>query len=366
MFKILLWTISMTLFIVTNTFGQKNDSQNRILNELNTIENAVYKYRDSLKTEVNVIWSLEDAKKITAQQAATKKDSIAHIYAEKIKNSVANSEQYISTEIRQRVDDIVNNKDSKYSLSIGTEGVKYKPKNDYISLKNGIYTTFEEGKFKKYQFEKRTTSQIVLAFGFNMVSGSTITDKDFKTFNSNYFEVGFTFKTRIIKDEPLLNFKYGLSVVAENLKASDDRIFVRNQEGIYNLEQTGINYKTNTFSNTSLILPLHLEFDLSKKAYSPSLDKSFVKSHQNFRIGVGGYFGLITSTYFINKWKEDNKKYTENYKLSYNIEKFNYGLSTYVGYRDFSIFAKYNLNSIFKNQPSDVNVFSIGLRIDSH
>ena len=50
------------------------------------------------------------------------------------------------------------------------------------------------------------------------------------------------------------------------------------------------------------------------------------------------------------------------HQLSFNTNNFVYGLSGYIGVGDFSVYAKYNLNTLFKNQDVDQRNVSLGLR----
>lgn len=365
MFKILLWAISIILLMVSQSYAQNVPNHDRIKTELEQIDKKVLEYKDSLKNEINYIWSLEDAKQITSEQAAFKKDSVANVYAEKIKNSVAISEHNISTEIRQRVDDIINNKKSNGALLIDHKGVRIETDNDSINRKKGIYTAFENGEYKKYRSEKRTTSQFVFAFGFNSLEiDGNIKTNEFTPFRSMFYELGATYNTRILKQSSLLHLKYGASFMINKLSATNDRVFSRDTNGQYALTNTGIDYDKNMFRNSYLVLPVHLEFDFSKKKYSESLNKTFFKSHQSARFGIGGFVGTHLQTLYKNKWEEAGKNHKEKYSSSYNVEKFIYGLSAYVGYKETSLYVKYNLNSMFKNQAIDANLISIGIRKD--
>jgi len=365
MFKILLWTISFIMLTITSLFAQNTGSYKRIQTELKKIDDSVLNYRDSLKNEINVIWALEDANQISAEQAAFKKDSVALIYSEKIKKSVAISEQNVSSEIRQRVDNLINSRDNRQSLLIDHNGTRIETFNDSVNRIKGIYTTFEDGEYKKYQGVKRTTTQFVFATGINsLLEDGKLQNGEFTPLRSMFYELGYTHNTRILKDNNLLHFKYGLSFVFDKLGARSDKVFQRDTNGIYSLETTGVDYKKNMFRNITLIVPLHLEFDFSKKSYSPSLNKSFFKSHQSARFGVGGFIGTHLQTLYKNKWKENGTNHNEKYSSSYNVEKFIYGLSAYVGYQGTSFYVKYNLNPLFKKQPTDVNIISAGVRFD--
>lgn len=368
MFRILIWISVAIITTLTQAFAQNSQLQNKVKSEITSIENTVAVYKDSLKNQIDIIWTLEDTNQITWEEGRRKKDSIANYYAEKIKKSVSNSQEKIDEEIKLRVNEIVN---SQYKEVEVIEAVDNESPvtNYYFSYRNGKDgkkgRDGKDGNIKKDRSEKRTTTQFVFATGINsLLEDGKLQNGEFTPLRSMFYELGYTHNTRIFKDSPLLHFKYGVSFMFDKLAARGNRIFVRDEQGIYSLEKTGIDYKKNMFRNTTLIVPLHLEFDFTKKKYSEKLNKNIFSSHKAFRLGVGGFIGTHLQTLEKNKYREDGKSKKEKISSSYNVEKFIYGLSAYVGYRETSFYVKYNLNPLFKNQPTDVNIISAGVRFD--
>ena len=54
----------------------------------------------------------------------------------------------------------------------------------------------------------------------------------------------------------------------------------------------------------------------------------------------------------------------ERTKADFNVNDFTYGLSAYVGHKSTSLYVKYDLNPMFKNNNIDQNNVSLGLRFD--
>jgi hypothetical protein len=108
---------------------------------------------------------------------------------------------------------------------------------------------------------------------------------------------------------------------------------------------------------------LHLEFDFTPKTIGDDGVTHF-KTHKSVRVGLGGFAGLNFQTTQKLKWEEDDIRIKYKQKGDFNVNTFVYGLSGYLGYGATSIYVKYNLNELFKNNPVDQNNVSLGLRFD--
>ena len=110
------------------------------------------------------------------------------------------------------------------------------------------------------------------------------------------------------------------------------------------------------------MLPLHLEFDFTKSQVSNG--KTYFRTHKSFRFGIGGYAGINVKSKQILKFDQDDLDYKTTIKGDYNVNNFIYGLSSYIGYRAFSLYAKYDLNPLFQNNLVKENNISLGIRVD--
>jgi hypothetical protein len=222
---------------------------------------------------------------------------------------------------------------------------------------------------KEERQSKRTTSQLVLATGLNNVAtNGSVSKSDFRYAGSHFYEWGLTYNTRLIDDNNLLHAKYGLSVMYNNLRPTNNRFFETNgsqtilQSNSTNPAINSIQIDDARLRNVYLVLPLHLEFDFSKKVVKE--DRTYFKTHQSWRIGLGGYAGTRLKTKQILKYQVDNHEVTDKYKGGYNTSDFIYGLSSYVGYGATSLYLKYDLNPLFKDNVVKQNNVSLGLRFD--
>jgi hypothetical protein len=146
-----------------------------------------------------------------------------------------------------------------------------------------------------------------------------------------------------------------------NLRPTEDRTFVvtGNQT---NLEASSINLKDSRFRNVYIVMPLHLELDFSGRKEKGG--KTYFKTHESFRLGVGGYFGARLKSKQVLEFDSDNHNFTNKEKGDFNVNNFIYGVSTYIGYKASSLYLKYDLNPMFKNNNVKQNNISLGIRFD--
>ena len=128
--------------------------------------------------------------------------------------------------------------------------------------------------------------------------------------------------------------------------------------------QTGaVDFNESRIRNVYLVAPLHLEFDFTPKKTNKE-GNTYFRTHESFRLGVGGYGGVRIKTKQILKYEIDDTKVKDKQKGDFNMSNYIYGLSAYIGYRQTSIYVKYDLNPVFKNNAVDQNNISLGVRFD--
>ena len=215
---------------------------------------------------------------------------------------------------------------------------------------------------KENRQSKRTTSQMVFAAGLNnLVTNDKVDKSDFRYLGSHFYELGVTYNSRILENDNLLHAKYGLSVMYNNLRPTDNRSFVVNGNQT-DLVLNAKDLSDSRFRNVYLVAPVHLEFDFSGN--KDSNGKPFFRTHNSFRLGVGGYAGVNLKSKQIIKYENNDLKATERTKGDFNTNNFIYGLSSYIGYKSTSLYLKYDLNPLFKDNAVKQNNVSLGVRFD--
>lgn len=344
------FTIHLVILIflfVSKVFGQET-FESKAKEIANKIEKVTKEEKEKLKEEVEAVNVQLSEGKITQEQADKRKKELAEARAVIIEEKVTLAQNELNDLVQQKVDGKLKEQDSTRKSKI----VIYWDKNDWNhnKCKDSI------------RGEKRTTSQFVFAMGLNnmMVDGK-YQDSNYSFIGSHFYEWGLTYNSRLMKNDNLLHAKYGLSLMYNNIRPTDNRSFVVNGDQT-NLETNAVHLTESRFRNVYLVLPVHLEFDFSKPTVKDG--KTYFKTHKSFRFGVGGYAGINVKSKQILKFEEEDLKYKSTIKGEYNVNNFIYGVSSYIGYKEMSLYVKYDLNPLFQDNLVKENNISMGLRFD--
>lgn len=352
-------TIVLVILFVSTSFVTFLQAQETFENKAKAIgvaiQNITKEEKEALKNEIENVDKLIETGVITPEKAEEEKRKLAQIRANNIETRVAEQESKLQQLIKDQVDNKIKNNEE-------VDTIKFKKNRIVIKWEEGGYKSQKNNVFK----EKRTTTQFVFALGLNNLlvdnNLSSLNDSDFRVWGSRFYEWGFTYNTRIFKNDNLLHAKYGFSVMYNNLRPTENRFFVK--EG----NQTSLATFANSldesrFRNVQLVFPLHLEFDFTPKKKNEK-GETYFRTHQSFRLGIGGYGGFNIKSKQILKYQDDDVNVKVKEKGDFNVSSFVYGLSAYVGYDMLSLYVKYDINPLFRNNTIDQNNISFGLRFD--
>lgn len=343
--KIILYISMALLTLVNSVVAQEKTFEQKAKEIAIQIKTIAEEEKRALKAEVEALDKAVELGKMTKEEAKTSKAKIAEERAKNIETKIAAQEKAL----RDLVNGNVNEEESNDSL-----------KKNSFSIPGGFKTKY----YDKNKSENRTTSQTVLASGFNnLVTNNMVANSDFGYGRSIFSEFGITLNTRLSNNSNLLHLKYGASFMYNHLHATNNRVFadINNQTV---LVDAGVETKAKRtyFKNVYFVVPIHLEFDFSKTKVVD--DKKVFKSHTGARFGIGGFVGVNTNSKQFIQYEQDGYRIRENQKGDFNVNDFTYGVSTYVGYKATSLYLKYDLNPIFKNNPVNQNNISLGIRFD--
>ena len=344
---------ALVLIILASTLGIAQEE----LTMKETLEKAktevVNEEKEALKKEVATINLQLENGTLTAEEAANKKQEAAERAAMNIENRVA----------------IIDNKMAllERNGSLGLQG----PRNlltfgvgeDGQTGKTwlGFSVNRKDSTVRKY--DRRTSSQLVFSFGLNnaVIDGQGLDDSPYKIGGSRYTEIGLAWSTRVFEESNWLRFRYGLSFQFNGLKPTDNRFVVDTGEQT-ELQEFPLDLDKSKFRMDHLVVPIHFEIGGSRKIEKE--DYFRYDTDRSFKLGVGGYAGVNLSTRQKLKFEDDGEDVKQQLKAGYNTNNFIYGLSAYVGYGDISLYAKYDLNTIFKDNPTEQRNVSLGVRWD--
>ncbi|UUC45788.1 hypothetical protein [Flavobacterium cerinum] len=343
--KIIFYVVVFLCLVVTKIQAQ-GSFESRAKFIAANIEKITREEKAILKTKVDSINVQLEQNKITREEADKQKLDAASYHAKRIEERVALEEANLNLLIKEQVDGKISERDT---TKAGEEG--------YFVLK------YKKGKKKFKPGERRTTTQLVLAGGVNnVVTDGALANSKFRYWGSHFYEVGLTLNTRLSKTNNLLHAKYGFSVVYNNLRPMDNQYFVKNYDQT-ELTSSSVWLKDSRFRNVQLIFPAHLEFDFTPVKTNDKGEKVF-RTHQSARIGIGGYIGANLNTRQFLEYDRDGYDIEETQISGFNTNRFIYGLSFYAGYRSTTLYLKYDLNPLFKDNATNQHNISLGLRFD--
>jgi hypothetical protein len=339
--KTITFYVVAALCLLATKLSAQETFEQRVAGIANNIERITKQEKDSLKIEVEQVNQMLDRKEITSEEAAKRKEELAEKRAKKIEDRVAIEEEKLNTLINDKVEGkVASDTIRKFKFSFPAKDSTERAQQSY----------------------RRTTSQFVFAIGVNrLVTDDKINHDDFK-WRSDFYEWGVTWNTRIFKNNNLLHIKYGLSLQYNNLRPDNNKMFVT-EDGQTFLADSGRELDMSRFRFVNLAVPVHLEFDLTKKQVNG--DRTYFPSHKSVRLGVGGYAGVnVKEKQILRYTDEEGHDVKQKQKGDFNVNDFVYGVSAYIGYGEISLYAKYDLQPVFANNTVDSNNLSLGIRFD--
>ena len=355
--RLVVYLVLSLTFATVQGQETKKDSIQKSANELKikTLTSLKSKIeseeREFLKIEITSINKRLDDGKITAAEAEDLKKEAAKKRALNIENRLAIIDNKIA--LLERNDKVEDASGDGFTFRIGADD---NSSDSFIYFGN-------PSKDKPRKYDRRTSTDIVFAFGFNnaLIDGQDLEDSPYKLGGSGFIELGYAWKTRIFDNTNFWRLKYGFSLQWNKLKIKDNNYLV-NTDGDISLQEYPIDADKIKFRTTNLVFPMHIEFGPSKKIEKEDYFRYL--THKKLKIGLGGYAGLNLGNMQKIKYKEDGEREKEKQRDQFEVSEFIYGLSGYIALGDVALYVKYDLNPLFKNQVVDQNNISVGLRFD--
>lgn len=340
------WAIALT-----ECYAQDEKVINRIEFLEDTKKTIINEEKEALKIQVQTInRKLEDGT-ITETEADQMKQEAAEQRALNIENKLAIVDNKIELIRRNGVSTGTYTGDHLMTVGLGVDG-------------GTIFgVNFSNVPEHKRKYDRRTSSDFVFSFGLNNVigKGQSLDDSPYKIGGSRFAEIGIDWKTRVFEESNWLRIKYGVSFQFNGLKPEDNRYLVDTGTQT-ELQEFPTDLKKSKFRMDNVVIPIHFEFGPSKKIERENYFR--YSTFNKFRIGLGGYAGLNLGARQKLKFKSDGQDVKQKLKGNYNTNNFVYGLSGYIGFSQISLYAKYDLNTVFKNDPLEQRNVSLGLRWD--
>ncbi|SDS05282.1 hypothetical protein SAMN05216503_1826 [Polaribacter sp. KT25b] len=361
----------LVLLCTTMAQSQEKTFEKEVIKISKRIEIITNQQKDSLKSKIIDIDKKLEKGEITKVTSETLKQEVAAYHARRIEILVGEQERLLQLLVQDKTNgkiatseenETITGEDDDNTFSIGNKIFKLNITEGDLEERNNKRKERWKEKNKK---QRSTTTQFVFAMGVNNVLNndkfSSLNDSEYKFWQSHFYELGWTWKTRLTREPSQLYFKYGFSFLWNNLRLEDNRIHVKNGD-VTEIETYENKLSDSRLRHVQMNFPMHLEWDLSKnKIY----DDGRVRDRTNnaVRLGVGGFFGFKLGTRQYLEYNDANGVEVEEVQFdNFNMNTVNYGLSAYLGYKSTSFYVKYDLNPLFKN--TKTRNISLGLRLD--
>jgi len=350
---------------------EKRIFEKEVLKISKSIEQITKNQKDSLKVKIIAIDKQLQNGEITKTIAATLKQENAVYHATQIEVKVGAQERLLQELVQDKTNGKIGSakKDAFEEGDINTFKVGNKVFRFTVNkneAENAIEESSEEGEKNKIGKKNRaTTTQFIFAMGVNNVIQdhkiSSLNDSEYKLWQSHFYELGLSWKTRLTTDASQIYFKYGMSFLWNNLRLDNNKYHVKNEE-VTALPNFSENLSESRLRHVQMNFPVHFEWDFSKNKKGRD---GFVFDGVNnaVRLGIGGFVGFKLGTRQYLEYRDADGVAIEQVQYNnFNMNTVNYGLSAYLGYRSTSLYVKYDLNPLFKD--TEIRNISMGIRLD--
>lgn len=357
--KIALYFLLVLIQFVPQDLSAQDDMAKSKIQILENLKIQVAEQeKEALKLEVEKINKQQKNNNITIEQAKTLKEDLAIKRAKNIENRLAILTNKIEL-LNRNGNQVLELDTLNYLTAIELD---WGNKRDDGERLFGVRILKNTNRSSE-KYDRRTYLDPVFAVGLNnsVVDGQSLEDSPYKLGGSRFVELGWAWRTRVFKNSNALRFSYGVSFQFNGLKPKNNEYFIVNN-GQTELQEFEVELRKSKFRMDNLVFPLHFEFGPS--TFTKSEDKVRYSIRNKFRIGIGGYGGLNIGSRQKLKYSRDGKNVKDKLKGGYNTSSFVYGLSAYVGFDGVQLYAKYDLNPIFKDALVEQRNVSLGFRFD--
>lgn len=359
----------LVLLCTTIAQSQKKTFEKEVSKISKRIEKITKQQKDSLKAKVIAIDKKLEKGEITKITSETLKKEVAAYHARKIEKLVGEQERLLQLLVQDKTngkiassDDSITDEDDDNTFSIGNTTFRFNISEGDLEERNRRRENRWKHKNKK---QRSTTTQLVFAMGVNNVLNdndvSSLDNSEYQFWRSRFYELGWTWKTRFTREPSQFYLKYGVSFLWNNLRLKNNKIHVKNAN-MTEIEVFNNSLSESRLRHVQMNFPIHLEWDFSKnKTYDDGRVRD--RTNKSVRLGVGGFVGFKLGTRQYLEYKDVNNVKVEEVQFdNFNMNTINYGVSAYLGYRDTSLYVKYDLNPLFKN--TETRNISLGIRLD--
>jgi hypothetical protein len=198
--------------------------------------------------------------------------------------------------------------------------------------------------------KKRFTASTVMGFGFHTLLNHPSTAPEVNFFRSGLFEIGFLGRIRFSKDNDKSPYfaNVGLSYVFNSIRWKGNEYLL--DRDVPTFTPSPQDLRRNDFENGYITLTAGLAYIQSKK-------RGLL-----FEVNAFAGYNVHSNNTIRFKTPENGRAIHTTYG-KYGVNDFSYGLTAAIGLKNFAIYSRYDLSTLFRNSAGfEGQPFSIGVR----
>ncbi|GAB3531895.1 hypothetical protein GCM10027443_14940 [Pontibacter brevis] len=206
---------------------------------------------------------------------------------------------------------------------------------------------------QKEQNYKSTKIGFDMDLGLNAFTSAEAGVPDLKPWGSRYVSLNWRLKSQVGGRKSPFYLMSGLEFAFNNYMFEDNIIVQEVGNTTYFNEVEEVNFQKSKLTHSSVNLPFMALLEFKRE-----------NGKDGFKIGAGPFVGYRLGSHTKLKYQEEGRTEKDKTRDSYNLSDLQYGVEGVVGYGSLNLFAKYNMNDLFKeNRGPQTNVVSFGLRL---
>jgi hypothetical protein len=247
-------TLSVVLAVVAMFFfTERSTAQETANSRLDSLKNSKIKVTEqekgALKIEILEINKRLESKEITEQEAQNLKEEAATKRALNIENRMAIIDHKIAL--------LERNPDENYPM-VSSDTIQWKLRLGIDLDDKPLFAIKAKKRNENPEYDRRTYSDFVMAIGLNnaIIDGQGLEDTPYKIGGSRFFEIGWSWRTRVFENSNFMRLHYGVSFQFNGLKPNDNNYFVMDGNQT-NLEVFPNDLEKSKLRMDNLVFPIH-------------------------------------------------------------------------------------------------------------
>ena len=252
-------------------------------------------------------------------------------------------------EVKKERHEIRINKNFKIDVEVEDDGSNTKVNVD-VPNKAERDSTRAANKENNY---KSTKMGFDVDLGLNAFTSDDADIADLKPWGSRYVSLNWRLKSRVGGRKSPFLIVSGLEFAFNNYMFEDNVVVEEVGNTTFFIENEEISFQKTKLTHSSVNLPFMALLEFKRE-----------NGKDGFTIGAGPFIGYRLGSHTKVKYQEGGRTEKDKTRDSFNLSDFQYGAEGVIGYGSLNLFAKYNMNDLFKeNRGPQTNVVSFGLRL---